>query len=111
MESLHRPVAWIMLPISLLIILEALGIWSFRTSFDKVLIAAIAVFIFHGISLAMVMMQRSSASFLENFTNIIFVIPAVLYLLSKYIGWTPIDRIPLILGIMLLVESLFKLKY
>jgi hypothetical protein len=113
MDQLRRPAAYVLLPLSVLIILESLRIFSLDVPYirDKVLAVSLIIFLFHGINLAMIAMQKSSGSAIEIATNIVFVLPALLYILDKYANISLIPNVPLILGVIMLVDSLYQLRH
>ena len=109
MNFLTKILAIIMFPISILIILEQTNIYSIPFPIDKLLIGAILMISLEVLSFIMLKLTGGELRLINILTYIIFIIPAIAFLVSYLIGLNLHSAVPLILGVMMLAESIYGL--
>ncbi len=109
MGFLERILAFVMLPLSVLIILEDLKVYSISLPFDEALAGAALMIALQAVNLALLMIKNKTLTAMNIITGSVFIIPAAAYIFFSVIGKSYIDHIPLVIGVMMLVESLYAL--
>ncbi len=109
MTMIAKVLSFCMLPISILIVLESMGLYTLHLPFDKILIGAILMIALQIFSLVMALTHQGGMGVMNIITFIVFMIPAVAYLASFFFGITLFTSLPMILGILMFVESLYAL--
>lgn len=109
MNLITKILAIAMLALGILIILEAVGVFTISLPFDKLLIGAFIMIALQLLSIILQVVHRSPIRLINILIFIIFIIPAVAYLLSDYLGQFIENILPLVLGVMMLIEALYAL--
>jgi len=98
-----------MIPISILIILEEIEIFSLNLFFDIVLIGAILIISLQLINVVLLRTQNGTLTAMNVVTAVVLIIPAAFYIFSSILGYFSIENIPLIIGVMMFVEAIYAL--
>lgn len=109
MGALEIPLAIAMIPISILIILEETAIYTLNLPFDKVLIGALLIIALQLINVILLRIQNNTLTFMNVITAIVLTVPAGYYIFSSFFGFYTIANLPLIVGVMMFVESIYAL--
>jgi len=111
MGIIGKAMAIVMLPLSILIVLESLELFTLNIGFNKVFLGAILMIVLQIITLVMVKVYHGEMSIMNFVTFGVFVIPAATYLLSSLISLSTTMQqvIPLVIGVMMLIESVYAL--
>lgn len=109
MNILTKLLAIIMLPLSILIILESTGLFSLALPFDKVFIGAILMIALQLLNLILLKINKGLLRFINIITTLVFILPAVAYILSTIMGFYLFESVPLIIGIIMFIEALYAL--
>ena len=109
MEVINKLMAIIMLPLSVLIILEAMDIFSIESPFDKLLIASILMIVLQLLSIIFASTNQEGLTLVNYLTLIIFSLPAIAYVLTLFFALPFENHIPIILGVMMLAEAIYAL--
>jgi len=109
MGILEIPLAIAMIPVSILIILEEIGIYSLNLPFDKVLIGAILIIALQLINVILLRTQNGTLTIMNVVTSIVLIVPAAYYIFSSIFGFFSIVNISLIIGVMMFVEAIYSL--
>lgn len=109
MGFIGKAFAFVMFPLSILIVLEATGAFTLNLPFNKIFIGAILMIGLQLLTLIFVKAHHGHLSFMNIATCVIFMLPAAIYLLSSLFGNFLQTSIPLILGVMMFVEALYAL--
>jgi|TARA_B100001971_G_C18239700_1_gene569906 hypothetical protein len=109
MGVVGKAFAIVMLPLGILIILEAMGIYSLNIFFDKVFIGAILIIALQLSTLFFAKKYHGSITAMSIVTLIVFAIPAVLYIFSGLFGGFLIEFLPLIIGTVMIVDTIYAL--
>ncbi|MFH1409158.1 MAG: hypothetical protein ABIH34_04585 [Nanoarchaeota archaeon] len=107
MSLLDKLGAIVIFPLSIIIILEVLGVYTVPLPFDKILIGALLMIAFQVINVAMLGIQNGHVSIMQILTGILLILPPVAYFFQSFIPFGA--QIPLILGVMMFTESLYAL--
>jgi hypothetical protein len=94
-----------MLPLSILIILEEAGIFSFDLFVDKLVIGAILLIGLQVVSLVFSVKHQGGVRAMNIVIGVVLIIPALIYLIPalNFFG----ESLSLILGTMMFVESVY----
>jgi len=109
MSLINKLLAILMLPLGILIVLESAGIYALGIGMDKAFIGAILMIVLQVMNIVMLKVNSGEFRLMNGVALIEFVIPAVLYLISEFISIPGISTIPMILGIMMVVEAIYGL--
>jgi hypothetical protein len=109
MGFIGKAFAIVMFPLSILIICEALGIFSVPLPFDKVLVGAILMVVLQILTLIFMKMHHGSPKIMNYFTAAIFIMVAASALIASFLELPFADKVPLILGVIMFVEALYAL--
>jgi len=96
-----------MLPFGLLIILEELGLFTINLFFDTVLIGATLMIVIQILTLISLNIHHKNIRIVNYVTAVVLLIPVAIYLLSTFITVSFQESLPLIIGVMMFVESLY----
>ncbi len=107
MGLIEKGIAIVMLPLSVLIILEAIGIFYLGLPVDKALIGASLMIAFQVVALLFLKIEAGHIRPINYVTAIIFIVPAASYIINIYFPFVEDKIIPLILGIMMLCEGVY----
>ena len=107
MAFFDKAFAFAMLPLSVLIILEELDLFSLSLIFDKALVGAIIMIILQLISLFTLNEMHEHVRTINVITFFFLILPSVLYIVSSFISISFSSSLPLIIGVMMFVESLY----
>lgn len=109
MGFIEKLFAIVMLPLSILIIMETTGIFSLDLFFDKVFIGAILMIALQLLTLFFVKKHHSSLRGMNIVTFIVLILPALAYIFSGVFNNFLKEQLPLILGVMMFVEAIYAL--
>jgi len=109
MGFIGKAFAIVMFPLSILIVLEALGVFSVALPFDKVLVGAILMIVLQVLTLIFLKAHKGNPTIMNYFTAAVFILVAVVALLSGLLNLSFADKMPLILGVIMFVEALYAL--
>lgn len=109
MGFLEKSLAFVMLPLSILIILEGIGIYSLSLPVNKVLIGAILMIALQVSNLIFLKISNGTLTVMNVVTGIVFILPAAAYLFSYFFGYNLYESLPLIVGVMMFIEALYTL--
>jgi len=101
--------AIVMFPLSILIIFEALGTFSLSLPFNKVIIGAVLMIALQLLTLIFLKINHGKLGLMQYITAGIFIAIALVACFSGFVKFLPTDRVPLILGAVMLVEALYAL--
>jgi hypothetical protein len=104
---LTKLIAIVMLPLSILILLQETNLYVIELSFDLMVLSASLMILLQILVLVMVKVHQENLTIINWLTAIVFVLPAVYYFLQQFL--TPVPQMPLILGAMMLAESVYAL--
>lgn len=93
-----------MLPLGVLIILEQTGMFTINIFIDKVMVGAILMIVFQIIHLFNMKKHNGHISGMNLITSAFFIVPAIIYFLP-----IQIPNLEMILGVMMLLESIYSL--
>jgi hypothetical protein len=110
MGLIEKIFAIAMLPLSILIILEWTGIFSLKIAYGTFLIGAVITLAYQIINLVMLRIQNGHLSPMQIASFVVFILPAVAYIVTLSGIAIEILPIPLVLGVMMLVEGLYGLQ-
>ena len=108
MTFINKIIAILMLPVSLLLILEGLRIFNLELSLDKVLIGSILIIILQILNMNNAKQHNSEVRPISALLAIVFIIPGLAYIISLFVNIGMYDW-STILGIMMLTEALYAL--
>jgi len=102
--------AIVMFPLSILIVLEKLGLYTLALpiDIDKVLIGAALMIALQVITLIMLKISNEKLTFMNIITGLIFIATAVAAVLSMQYG-SYTKEAPIVLAVMMFVEALYAL--
>jgi len=106
MGVLEKILAIIMLPISILIVLEAIDMFSIGLPFDKLLIGAGLMIILQVITLLFLKLHGGELRPINLVIAGVLILPAGAYIASYFLAFN-IPNLPIILGIVMFVEALY----
>ena len=109
MEIINKFLAILMLPVSILIILEQMKVFSIEFFIDKLLIGAILMILLQLLSLLFVGQNQEGIKAINIITSVIFIIPAVAYIASLFLVIPFSEHLPMIIGVMMLAEAVYAL--
>ena len=109
MTLINKVFAIAMLPFSLLIILEATKVLSIDMPFNKVLVGAILMITLQLLNIIFAKAHNGKLTIMNIITFVIFMAPPLAYFGAVLFGDFLEGNIPLILGVMMLVEGLYAL--
>jgi|GEM_PF-6564531 len=98
-----------MLPFSILIILEATGVFELQLPFNEIAIGAILMITLQILNLIFAKVHNGKIRFITILTAVVFIAPAIAYFVSALLGNFLEGSLPLILGVMMFVEGLYAL--
>jgi hypothetical protein len=101
--------AVIMFPLSILIIAELLGLFSVNLFFDKILIGASLMILLQLLTLLFLRINVGTLKPMQILTASIFMAISAMALCSPYIDVPFKEQIPLILGVVMFVETIYSL--
>jgi hypothetical protein len=101
--------AVVMFPLSILIILESLGIYSLSLPFDKILIGAILMIVLQILTLVFLRLHTGKLNPMQIITAIVFIGLSAAALYSYFFTMAFKEQIPLILGAVMFVETIYAL--
>ena len=99
----------VMLPISLVILLSELDIYIINLPFDVVLIGAVLMIAFQLINVFLAKAHNGTIGIMQIITSVLFILPALVFLITEFTGIAIIEKINLIVGVMMLAESMYAL--
>jgi len=106
MGFLEKILAIIMLPISVLVVLEATEIFSIGLPFDKLLIGAGLMIVLQIMTLLFLKLHGGELRPINLIIAAVLIFPAGAYLVSYFLAFN-ISYLPIILGIVMFVEALY----
>jgi hypothetical protein len=106
---ISRIFAILMVPLSLLIIIQEIGLFTLNMPVDKILVGAILMLALEAITAIGVIINYKALSMTNIIAIIAFAIPAVIYLGQLYLGFPVLSYIPLILGVTMFGETIYAL--
>lgn len=109
MGLIEKILAIAMIPLSMLIILESMGLYSIWMPIDKGILGAGIMALLQIINLASLKMKNKRLTFMNMLTGSVFILVAAAYFVGNYLGYYQIDSLPVILGVMMFVEALYAL--
>jgi len=110
MTLINKVFAIAMLPFSLLIILEATKVLSIDMPFNKVLVGAILMITLQLLNIIFAKAHNGKLTVMNIITFVVFMAPPLAYFGAVLFGGDFLEgNIPLILGVMMLVEGLYAL--
>jgi len=109
MTLVNKIFAIVMLPFSLLIILEGTGLLKLGLPFNAVLIGAILMIALQVLNLVFAKTHNGHLSIMNIITAAVFIAPAAAYFLAALFGLFLEANIPIIVGVMMLAEGLYAL--
>jgi len=98
-----------MFPLSIIIILDALGVFSLDLPFNKVLISAVLMIALQVLTLIFLRINHGRLGIMQFLTAGIFILAALVAVFSDFVSFLPSDKLPLILGVVMFVEALYAL--
>lgn len=103
--------AIVMLPLSLIILINELTPYTLNIpiKIDLLLIAAILMIVLQLLNLVFLMMNNAALRPMNIVLLIVFIIPSSLYFLEFFLSISFLDVLPLVMAIMMFVESLYAL--
>lgn len=108
MGIIGKSFAFVMFPLSILIILEQLGLYSVTLPVDKMRLGAGLMIALQIITLIMLKVRKEELKIMDIMTAVVFIAVAIGAVASGILGIFP-KEIPLILGVMMFVEGLYAL--
>jgi hypothetical protein len=109
MGKIGKVFAFVMFPLSILIILEALSIFSLNIYFDKVFWGAILMIVLQLLTLLFLKIDHGNLGPMQLITAVVFSLVALLAIFSSSIQLSFSSQIPLILGVIMFVETIYAL--
>jgi len=109
MGAVDKIIAVFTVAIGFLIILDAVGKYTVDLPLDIVLIGAIALVASQIINLILLKVHNGTITSMQIITHIIIIIPAIAYLATYFVTIPYVEQLPLVLGIVLILESLYAL--
>ena len=105
MGIIEKSIAIVMLPLSLVIVLEEAGIYSLSLFVDKLIIGALLMIGLQVVSLVFSVKGQGGVRAMNIVISAVLVIPALIYLIPalNFFG----ESLSLILGTMMFVESVY----
>ena len=112
MGVIGKSFAFVMFPLSILIILEEMKVFSLTLPVSKILVGAVLMILLQGITLFMLEKNTGKVSFMNIVTAIIFIGIALIAVLINFfkLGIFP-KEVNIILGIIMFVEALYALHW
>ena len=99
----------IMFPLGVLIIVEAMGLYTLTLPVDKVLVAAALTLGFQGYNLFLSVVHNRTLRPIQALTTLILVSPSLAYFFGGFLPSTITGYVPLAIGIVMVLESLWTL--
>ena len=109
MGLVEKILAIVMIPLSILIIIEQMGFYSLGLPLDKGFLGAGIMIALQLINMASLKIKNKKLTAMNIITGGIFIITALAYILGNYLGYLQISSLPVILGVMMFVEALYAL--
>jgi len=107
MGLIEKGLATVMLPLSIIIILEETDLYSLGLPYNLLSIGAILMIALQVISLIMLKVHSGEIGLMKIIMFIVFMLPVIAYALSSIIGSYFDNYIPLIFGVMMFVEAMY----
>jgi hypothetical protein len=108
MGAIGKLFAFVMFPLSILIILDELDIYSLLLPINMVIFGAVLMIILEIITIAMLFFTYGKPSVMNVITALIFILTAVTAIGSGVFGFFE-KEISVILGVMMFVSALYAL--
>ena len=105
MGLIEKILAFVMIPLSILIFLEQINVFSISFFIDKILIGAILMILLQLLTIIQQKITNGHFGLVTIVTSVIFIMPAGLYLTHLVVS----VYIPLILAVFMLAEALYAL--
>ncbi len=109
MGLIEKALAIVMIPISVLIILEAFNVYQIALPFDKILLGAILMVLLQVFVLINMKMHDQDIRMINIITVIVFMLPGALYIINLYYPIIENNIIPILLGVMMFGEALYAM--
>lgn len=110
MGLIEKAIAILMLPLGILLILEALNIYTLVLPIDKMLIGAVLMLTLQIVTILMLKIHSGEIGITHILTAVVFMLPAIAYFLTGIIGPIFGNSLPIIFGVLMFVESWYALK-
>ena len=107
MGAIEKGFAFVMFPLGFLIMIEEMGLFSLSFFLDKTMIGAILMIVLQTITLMTLNMHHEYIRGVNYMTFFCLILPSALYLGSMMISISFKESLPLIIGVMMFVESLY----
>ena len=109
MGKIEKALAIIMLPVAILIVLQATDIFSLNLPIDLVFLGSILMIALQVINLTLLKFQNGHFGNIHIITALVFILPALIYIYTAFFGSIIELPLALIIGIMMIAESLYAL--
>ena len=106
---LNKLIALPLLIVSVFGLLEFFKVYSLPINFDVLLIGAGLMIVLHIVNLIMAQVNQNKISLMHIITAIVFVIPAIGYIVNYFFSFLLFNEIPLILSVLMLAEGLYAM--
>jgi hypothetical protein len=109
MGIIGKSFAFVMLPLSIIIFLDSIKLYTLNLPFDKVFVAALLMIALQIISFVMSYVTHRGVKFVEIITLVAFSLPAIAYIGSTLAAFDLPSYVPVVLSVLMFVESLYAL--
>jgi hypothetical protein len=99
--------AIVMVPLSIIILLEQIGVYALQLPFDKLLVGAILMIALEIITLIGVIINYKKPSITNMIAVVAFLTPPLIYLGHLFIGYANPSYIPLIMAVTMFGETIY----
>ena len=109
MGLIGKAFACIMFPLSILIIFDALQVLSIKLPFDKILVGALLMIALQVLTLVFLKINHGKLGIMQFLTAGVFCLVALLAVSSSTLSLSFAAQMPLILGVVMFVETIYAL--
>ncbi|MBN2052084.1 hypothetical protein JW756_01150 [Candidatus Woesearchaeota archaeon] len=98
-----------MLPLSIIMVLESLGVFTLDFPFNKIIIASVLMITLQVLTLLFLKINHGRLGIMQYLTAGIFIVVALIATFSDFVSFLPEDKLHLALGMVMFVEALYAL--
>ena len=109
MSLVHKVLAAVLFPLSILILLEYFNFFSLNIFVDKVLLGSIILIIFQVAHFINLLRHKDEITTMNVVTLLVFCTPAVSYCVNYFFKLFVLQELSLVMGIMIFLESMYAL--
>ena len=109
MGLIGKVFAFIMLPLSIIVFLDAIGLYRLDLPFDKMFLASLLMIGLQVATVLFVVATHKSMKLMDGVTLIAFSAPGAAYIAMNSMGMAIPSYLPIVLSVIMFVESVYAL--